>query len=149
MRVELRLNGLHMTYPEIPRSRDRAALVALMLGYAAIFLTYYPPLAGIEDEVGFINQSLVWSRGAVSAEGAGYTDLDDFGLFKGRHLAMRHPGRSLVALPFLLAGGLRAVFTSGMVLHLAMTAVGATLLADGQVAALGRLATASPDVGAL
>ena len=118
-----------MTNPDRSRSRDWAALVALMLGYIALFLTYYPPLAGIEDEVGFINQTLVWSRGAVSAEGAGYTDLADFGLIKGRHVAMRHPGRSLVALPFLLAGGPRAVFMSGLVLHLAMTAVGAALLA--------------------
>ena len=84
-----------MTNPDRSRSRDWAALVALMLGYIALFLTYYPPLAGIEDEVGFINQTLVWSRGAVSAEGAGYTDLADFGLIKGRHVAMRHPGRSL------------------------------------------------------
>jgi hypothetical protein len=99
-----------------------------MVGYGAIFLVYYPPLAGIEDEVGFINQALVWSRGAVSAEGAGYTDLWDFWLIDGWHLAARHPGRSLVALPFLLAGGLRAVFVSGLVLHLAMTATGAVLL---------------------
>jgi hypothetical protein len=111
------------------RSRDRASLAALMLGYSVLFLTYYPPLAGIEDEVGFINQALVFSRGAVSAEGAGYADLDDFGLINGWHVSMRNPGRSLVAIPFLMAGGLRALFVSGLVLHLAMTATGAALLA--------------------
>lgn len=113
-----------MRFPEDSRVRDWAVLVTLMLGYVALFLSYYPPLAGIEDEVGFINQALVWSRGAISAEGAGYTDLADFGLEKGRHVASRHPGRSLAALPFLMVGGVRAVFASGLVLHLAMTAVG-------------------------
>jgi len=51
--------------------RDWAALAALMLAYAGLFAAYYPPLPGIEDEVGFVNQPLVWSRGAISAEGAG------------------------------------------------------------------------------
>jgi hypothetical protein len=99
-----------------------------MLSYSALFLLDYPPLAGIEDEVGFINQALVWSRGAISAEGAGYTDLGDFVELGGRHVSRRHPGRSLLVLPFVLAGGVRAVFASGLVLHLGMTATGAALL---------------------
>jgi hypothetical protein len=106
------------------------ALAALMLGYALLFAWYYPPLPAIEDEVGFLNQALVWSRGAFSAEGAGLPpDLADFGLIRGRHVSSRNPGRSLVALPFLVLGGVHAVFASGLVLHLAMTAIGASLLA--------------------
>jgi hypothetical protein len=101
-----------------------------MLGYAALFVAYYPPIAGVEDEVGFLNQALVWSRGAVTAEGAGWPDgLGDFMEHHGRHVPTRHPGRSLVALPFLAAGGVPATFASGLLLHLAMTAVGGALLA--------------------
>jgi hypothetical protein len=104
-------------------------LLALMLGYTLLFLGYYPLLPAIYDEVGFLNQALVWSRGAVSAEGAGLSpDLADFELAKGRHVAIRHPGRSLLALPFLIVGGVRATFASGLLLHLAMTGIGAALL---------------------
>src|SRR6476660_10141767 len=103
------------------RRRDWAALAASMLAYAALFAAYYPPLSGIEDEIGFVNQALVWSRGAISAEGAGLPELVDFTPVAGRHVPARHPGRSLVALPFLMLGGVRATFASGLVLHLAMT----------------------------
>jgi hypothetical protein len=103
-----------------------------MLGYAALFAVWYPPLPGIEDEAGFVNQALVWSRGAVSAEGAGFEagfgDLADFTEVGGRHVPLRQPGRSLLALPFLLAGGVRATFASGLLLHLATTALAALLL---------------------
>jgi hypothetical protein len=104
-------------------------LLVLALGYAAQFAAYYPPLPGVEDEVGFVNQAVVWSRGAVSAEGAGWPALADFAVVGGRHVSTRHPGRSLVALPFLALGGVRAVFASGLLLHLVMTGIGATLLA--------------------
>jgi len=119
--------------PGDPPAAGRRAwivLAALMLGYAALFVAYYPPLAGVEDEVGFLNQALVWSRGSVTAEGAGWPDgLVDFMEHRGRHVSTRHPGRSLVALPFLAVGGVPATFASGLLLHLAMTAVGACLLA--------------------
>lgn len=108
--------------------RDWAALAALMLAYAGLFAAFYPPLPGIEDEVGFVNQALVWSRGAISAEGAGLPALVDFAEVDGRHVAARHPGRSLAALPFLVLGGVRATFVSGLLLHLAMTGLGAWLL---------------------
>jgi hypothetical protein len=105
-------------------------LAALMVGYAGIFAAFYPPVAGVEDEVGFLNQALVWSRGAVSSEGAGLPcGLPDFMDVDGRHVPTRHPGRSLVALPFLALGGVRATFASGLLLHLGATAAAAALLA--------------------
>jgi len=100
-----------------------------MLAYAALFVAYYPPLSGIEDEVGYVNQALVWSRGALSAEGAGLPGLADFEQFGDRHYALRHPGRSLLALPFLALGGVRAAYASGLALHLATVALGAVALA--------------------
>jgi hypothetical protein len=111
------------------RGREWAGLLALMLGYTALFVVYYPPLSGVQDEAGFVNQALVWSRGAISSEGAGLNDLLDFALIGERHLAQRHPGRSLLALPFLMVGGVRTIFVSGLLLHLAMTGIGAALLA--------------------
>src|SRR5438270_599437 len=47
----------------------------------------------------------------------------------GRHVALRQPGRSLLALPLLVAGGVRATFLSGLLVHLATTWVGAMVLA--------------------
>jgi hypothetical protein len=115
--------------------RDRIALLVLMLGYAVLFAIWYPPLPGIEDEAGFVNQALLWSRGAISAEGAGFGELAagfgnlaDFIEVDGRHVPIRQPGRSLLALPFLMAGGVRGTFASGLLLHLATTALAALLL---------------------
>ncbi|HEY2157382.1 MAG TPA: hypothetical protein VGH33_17270 [Isosphaeraceae bacterium] len=105
------------------------ALVLLMAAYAALFVAYYPPLPGIEDEAGYLNQALVWSHGAISAEGAGYPDMPSFFESKGRHVSGRNPGRSLAALPFLMAGGVAATFASGLLIHLATTAVAAAVLA--------------------
>jgi len=102
-------------------------LTLLCLGYAFAFFLYYPLIAGVEDEVGFLNQSLVWSHGALSAEGAGYTHgLQDFIEVNGAHVPARHPGRSLIALPFLILGGVKATFVSGLLLQL-LAAVGAAM----------------------
>ena len=111
-------------------SWEWAALASLMLGFSLLFAAFYPPISGVEDETGFLNQALVWSRGAVSAEGAGYaTGLTDFILVNGRHVPSRHPGRSLLALPFLMAGGARATYVSGLLIHLATTLIAASLFA--------------------
>ncbi len=110
--------------------RGWGILIALMAGYAALFFAYYPPICGIEDEAGYLNQALVWSRGAITAEGAGYeADLAGFWPVAGRHVAVRQPGRSLAALPFLALGGLRAVFASGLLIHLATAATAGAILA--------------------
>jgi PAS domain-containing protein len=89
--------------------------------YLALFSYYYPCTHGIEDEVGFINQSIVWSHGAISAEGAGFERLNDFVNYKGRNIPWRNPGRSLLILPLLMWGGLSAIFVSGAVIHLLLT----------------------------
>jgi hypothetical protein len=98
-----------------------AALAILAFAYGLLFAWYYPATHGIEDEVGFINQALVWSRGAFSAEGAGFESLQDFVGSGGHHIAWRNPGRSLLILPFLVLGGYEAIFWSGMIIHLGMT----------------------------
>lgn len=96
--------------------------------YVAIWVAYYPPFSAIEDEVGFVNQALAWSRGSSSSEGAGLGVLADFAKVGDRHVGVRHPGRSLLALPFVAVGGVSAVYWSGLAIHLATTAVAASLL---------------------
>ena len=111
------------------RRRGWAALLALMVAYAALFVASYPPIPGIEDEIGYLNQAYVWSRGSTSSEGAGYGNLPYFFEVGGRHVSGRNPGRSLAALPFLMAGGVRATFASGLLIHLATTAAAGAVLA--------------------
>ena len=101
-------------------------LLVVCLGvYVFLFALYYPPLSAIEDEVGFVNQAIVWSKGAVSAESAGYPTMGDFVGVNGRSVGWRNPGRSLIILPFIVLGGIRSVFVTGVLIHLAMTVVAA------------------------
>jgi hypothetical protein len=95
--------------------------------YLALFSVYYPPIAGVEDEIGFVNQAIVWSRGAISAEGAGFQSLLDYVLIDGRQVARRNPGRSLIVLPFILSFGLQSIFLSGALVHSALTLVAARI----------------------
>jgi hypothetical protein len=101
--------------------------------YTILFLVYYPVTHGIEDEIGYINQGIIFSRGSVSAEGAGLTHLEELTEFRGRHVGWRNPGRSLLIVPFLMAGGLSAIFLSGLLVHLLVTlAVALTLARVGR-----------------
>jgi hypothetical protein len=95
--------------------------------YVLLFVLYYPPLNAIEDEVGFVNQAIVWSKGAVSAESAGYRTMADFIGVNGRTVAWRNPGRSLIILPFIVVGGVRAVFVTGALIHLVTTLLAALI----------------------
>lgn len=101
-------------------------LLAGILAYLALFAIFYPPIAGIEDEQGFVNQAIFWYHGGLSAEAAGLpTTLGDLIEVNGRHLPARHPGRSLVALPFYAIGGYEGIFASGAFLHVVLTLLGA------------------------
>lgn len=104
-------------------------LAVAVLIYVAFYLVFYPPIHGIEDEAGFINQALIWAKGSLTVEGAGYGEMYDSIVVNNRHVFYRNPGRPLIILPFVLAGGLRAVFVSGALIHIAITVVGALVLA--------------------
>lgn len=114
--------------PLAGRRADPALLAAAMAAYLLCFALWLPPTHGVEDEAGFLNQALVWSKGAVSAEGAGFETLPDFIPVKGRHVAWRNPGRSLFAMPFVAAGAREGVFWSGAAIHLATAGAAALLL---------------------
>jgi hypothetical protein len=122
----------------------RAGWIVLTLSclvFTVLFLATYPTISGVEDEVGFVNQALVWSRGVITSEASGFAELRydgdtrdtphlaDFIRVGSRHVPSRHPGRSLILLPFLMLGGVRAGFLSGLAIHLGITFVGGLLLA--------------------
>jgi len=103
-------------------------LIGLFL-YTAVFYWFYPPICGIEDEQGFVNQTIFWSKGSVSAEGAMLSPLlGDLIEVSGRHVPMRHPGRSLITLPFYLIGGYHAIFISGYIIHVIVVLSGVRIL---------------------
>lgn len=101
------------------RKADAITLCILALIYLAIFAYFYPPLPGIEDEVGFINQALMWKAGGYSAESAGIWPPFDSMLVDGHHVPYRNAGRSILLLPFLYLGGFDSIFWSGPLIHLA------------------------------
>lgn len=110
------------------KSMKKPLLIGLGL-YTALFFWFYPPICGIEDEQGFVNQTIFWSRGSVSAEGSDLSPhLGDLIEVAGRHVPMRHPGRSLITLPFYAIGGYHAIFISGYIIHLVMVLAGARIL---------------------
>lgn len=114
------------SHAERPPKFLRFPLAAGILAYLGLFAAFYPPIAGIEDEQGFINQAIFWYHGGLSAEAAGLpATLGDLVEVDGRHLPARHPGRSLAALPFYAVGGYSGVFASGAFLHVVLTLVAA------------------------
>jgi hypothetical protein len=102
-----------------------SVLLVMLAIYVALFAwTYPPPIAGIEDEAGFINQAFVFAHGAVSAEGAGYgSDLFDFVSINGRTVSKRNLGRSLVCAGMIDTIGPRSIFWSGAVCHVALVLI--------------------------
>ncbi|MEQ1877849.1 MAG: hypothetical protein ABL958_14500 [Bdellovibrionia bacterium] len=99
------------------RRGDWITLGVLLVLYLAFFAVFYPPLAGIEDEVGFINQALMWKLGGWSAETAGIWPPFDSLFVDGHHVPFRSPGRSLLLLPFLYVG-FNSIFWTGPLIHI-------------------------------
>jgi hypothetical protein len=102
-------------------------LLLLIAFYLVIFVYFYPPTHGIEDEAGYINQAFLWQHGSITAEGAGYGQLADFYTINGRSVSFRNPGRALTLLPFMIAFGERSVFFTGAIIHV-LTVLAAALL---------------------
>lgn len=113
----------------VSRSAPWALLAAAIAAYLILFAVYYPPTHGIEDEVGFLNQAIVYGRGALTPQGAGFDDLADFREFKGRLVGIRNPGRPLIAAPFIALFGLKSAFASGALIHVVLTGIAALLFA--------------------
>ncbi|MGE0710928.1 MAG: hypothetical protein AB7N76_15960 [Planctomycetota bacterium] len=121
--------------PSQPDPQGWWLLLAAIAAYLLAFAVYYPPTHAIEDEVGFLNMSLAWSRGALTEEGAGLGHLADFDPGPHGRAGWRNPGRPLVTVPFWWLGGYRATFAAGALIHVALTLAAACALR-----ALGRSA---------
>lgn len=98
-----------------------------MLGYAVIFVARLPPILGIKDEVGFLNQALLWSRPELAAE-VSSRPVEDILEIDGRPVSWRNPGRSLVLLPLLPFRSVGLYALTGLAFHLATTLLAAWLL---------------------
>ncbi|HQH28951.1 MAG TPA: hypothetical protein PLP17_16280, partial [Oligoflexia bacterium] len=96
---------------------DWLVLALLIAGYLLLFFSFYPSTYGIEDEIGFIGEAVIMSRGALSEEGAGLSGFEGIIERGGRHVPNRNPGRPLLTVPFLLLFGERSVFVSGAMIH--------------------------------
>ena len=117
--------------------RDWKLLAIAMMGYAALYLIFFPPLPGIIDEIGYINQATFWSRGAISAEGAGISSVGDLAFARGRHVSYRHPGMSVLLLPFVKVG--EGMFALGLVIQIAITFVAGRILRQWRISPIWAL----------
>src|SRR5580765_6985971 len=108
--------------------KDWRVLCLLMALFTGIYLYYYPPIHGIDDEAGYINLAYVWSNGSTSTTGTAMPTLFDFEKVNGRDVSWRSPGRSAALFPFLAVFGATSIFISSLLIHLLTTLIGAWLL---------------------
>ncbi len=101
--------------------------LALLLAYTIVFVAQLPPILGVVDEIGFLNQALLWSRPELSAE-AGLRPVEDILEIDGRTVSWRNPGRSVTLLPFLSFQSTQIYALSGLFFHLLTTLLAALLL---------------------
>ena len=109
-------------------SRDWRVLCLAIVFFTGIYLYYYPPIHGIEDEAGYINLAFVWLHGTTLPTGSAMPKLFDFEEVNGREVSWRSPGRSAVLFPFLAIFGGKSIFVSSLLIHLLTTLFAALLL---------------------
>lgn len=101
-----------------------AALTAAILLYLVLFFVYYPPLAGIDDEIGYVNQAVIWSKGTLTAEDSG---IAGYSGVNGWYTTWRNPGHPLLITPLIVLFGLGSIFISGAAIHAVLTLVAALI----------------------
>lgn len=111
-----------------PTSHDRRLWLLLLVGYTLVYLWFWPAGPGIHDEAGFVNQALLWTHGPAMDARASRAPVDDLLRIDDRTVTWRNPGRSLLLVPFLPLGSVRALYLSSLLLHLAAGLACAALL---------------------
>jgi hypothetical protein len=109
--------------PEPPDRRGWTLLAISMALYLIGFAVWYPPTHAIEDEVGFLNTALIWSKGALTSEGAGLGELSETQVGPRGRVGWRNAGRSLVTAPVLASFGYSATFAVGALIHVLLALV--------------------------
>lgn len=109
--------------PAAPDRRGWTLLGVSILLYLVGFALWYPPTHAIEDEVGFLNTALIWSKGSLTTEGAGLGELSETQLGPRGRTGWRNAGRSLLAAPVLAVFGYRASFAVGALIHVLLALV--------------------------
>ena len=112
----------------VSRRKNRILLGFAIVLFSIIYVFYFPPIHGIEDEAGYINLAYVWSQGTTSPTGTAMPTLFDFETVNGKLVSWRSPGRSAVLFPFLVIFGGNSIFISSLLIHLATTLIAAWLL---------------------
>lgn len=106
-----------------PDRRGWTLLAVSILLYLVGFGVWYPPTHAIEDEVGFLNTALIWSKGALTSEDAGLGELNETQLGPRGRVGWRNVGRSLLTAPVLATLGYRATFAVGALIHVLLALV--------------------------
>ena len=110
--------------------KDWAILSFFALLFSIIYNIYYPPISGIEDEIGFINQAILWTHHKLTLDSP-FLDgkfLGDLGEHDGHFLFIRNPLRSFTLMPFIWTNQLGGIFYSSLFIHLTLTLVFAIIL---------------------
>jgi len=105
--------------------KDWALLFLFALLFVIIYIVYYPPISGIEDEIGFINQAILWTHQKLTLA-TPFLDgkfLGDLGEHNGGFLFIRNPLRSFTLLPFIWTNQLGSIFYSSLFIHLSLTLI--------------------------
>jgi len=91
--------------------------------FTIIYIIYYPPISGIEDEIGFINQAILWTHQKITLDSP-FLDgkfLGDIGEHNGHFVFIRNPLKSVTLLPFIWIKQLDGMFYSSLLIHLVLT----------------------------
>jgi len=90
-------------------------IILFVLGYVSAFLFFYPRFYVSTDEHEYLYNSYLLRKGSLIVEDK---TLTPFGLFNGQgYISSYYIGKSIFLVPFTFLGW-RAVFLSGLVIHL-------------------------------
>ena len=107
-----------------------SVLSLFIVFYLLMFKWFYPPMSGIEDEVGFINAARMWDQGHLYLDQNAFkeTPLADFFQIDDRWVTSRNPGRSLVIYPLIGTSWHDYLYGTGAGIHVVLTLIFAYLI---------------------
>lgn len=110
------------------RRNGWTGLLLALLAYAIVYLAFLPRVLGVKDEVGFLNQAILWTDPGAAPPDSAWRAADDLIFLNGRWAGWRNPGRSLLLLPLLPLRNVEALYLSSLLVHLASALCAGLLL---------------------